>query len=201
MIRKLAFLLLIGGFVIFFYNAYHWWKEASLVDHDLNQAEAFLKDWENRTKKPTLKKGISYPSSPKIGDRIGELIVPRLQSTLPIVEGTTEYALSKGVGRYIGGGTVLPGETGHVVLSGHRDTLFRNLDKLQTGDKLFIRYENKTFTYQIRKSWITHANDRTVIVPTTHPVLTLTTCYPFSYIGDAPDRYILQAELVEIQQL
>ncbi|RAL24514.1 class D sortase [Thermoflavimicrobium daqui] len=199
MIRKLAWLLIIAGSIFLFYNAYHWWKEASLVDEDISKAQAFLEDWANRTKKPTLKEGISYPSQPKVGDKIGELIVPRLHAKLPIVEGTNEYALSKGIGRFVGGGTVLPGETGHVVLSGHRDTLFRDIKKLQIGDKIFIQYHNKLFTYQIRKSWITHAEDRSVIVPIARPVLSLTTCYPFSYIGNAPDRYILRAELIKIQ--
>ncbi|SFI63838.1 class D sortase [Thermoflavimicrobium dichotomicum] len=201
MIRKLAWLFIIAGGILLFYNAYHWWKEASLVDQDISAAETFLKDWANRTKHPTLDQGVPYPKKPKIGDKIGELIVPRLQSTLPIVEGTNEYALSKGVGRFIGGGTVLPGETGHVVLSGHRDTLFRNINKLQIGDKIYIRYSNKVFTYQIRKTWITHAEDRTVIVPIARPVLSLTTCYPFDYVGNAPERYILRAELIEIQQV
>ncbi|PFW66007.1 class D sortase, partial [Bacillus pseudomycoides] len=50
-------------------------------------------------------------------------------------------------------------------------------------------------TYEIQKTWITHADDRTVIIKKEEPILTLTTCYPFDYIGDAPDRYIIEAKL------
>lgn len=52
------------------------------------------------------------------------------------------------------------------------------------------------YTYEIQKMWITHADDRTVIVKKEEPTLTLTTCYPFDYIGDAPDRYIIEAKLI-----
>ncbi len=71
---------------------------------------------------------------------------------------------------------------------------------MKKGDRLYIKYGNYLFTYQIRKSWITHADDRTVIVPISRPVLTLSTCYPFDYVGDAPDRYIIRAELIQIQE-
>ena len=53
-----------------------------------------------------------------------------------------------------------------------------------------------TFTYEIKRVRIVDKDDKTVIVPTDHAVLTVTTCYPFDYIGNAPDRYILVADLV-----
>jgi sortase A len=59
--------------------------------------------------------------------------------------------------------------------------------------------DGNVYTYQIRKRWITHAEDRTVIVPKKEPILTLTTCYPFDYVGNAPDRYIIQSELIEVR--
>ncbi|MFJ1118090.1 sortase domain-containing protein, partial [Bacillus thuringiensis] len=58
-----------------------------------------------------------------------------------------------------------------------------------------LEYDNKTYTYEIQKTWITHADDRTVIIKKEEPILTLTTCYPFNYIGNAPDRYIIEAKL------
>ncbi len=59
-----------------------------------------------------------------------------------------------------------------------------------------VEYEGESFTYEIKEIWITDENDRTVIVKKDKPTLTLTTCYPFDFIGSAPDRYIIQAELV-----
>jgi sortase A len=157
-------------------------------------------DWNNRTQSPSLPKGIQLPvQKAKDGNEVGELVIPRLGALLPIVKGTDDASLKKGVGLYKGYGTVNPGETGHVVLSGHRDTVFRGVGKLKIGDHLYIKYAGKIFDYQIRKTWVTDANDRTVIVPIGHPVLSLTTCYPFNYIGSAPDRYIIRADLISIK--
>jgi LPXTG-site transpeptidase (sortase) family protein len=139
-------------------------------------------------------------STLQVGSQIGQLIIPKISAYLPIVEGTDDNSLKKGVGKYRGYGTVAPDQTGHVVLSGHRDTVFRKLGQLKNGDKIYIKYKNRIYTYQIRKTWITHAEDRTVIVPIPRPVLTVTTCYPFDYKGNAPDRYIIRADLIRIHQ-
>lgn len=154
------------------------------------------------TKQPSRKKTPPNSSSDlKIGSVIGQLIIPKIGAYLPIVEGTDPNSLEKGVGKYRGYGTVAPDQTGHVVLSGHRDTVFRKVGKLVNGDKMYVKYKNRMYTYQIRKTWITHAKDRTVIVPINRPVLTVTTCYPFDYVGDAPDRYIIRADLIKIQKV
>lgn len=130
---------------------------------------------------------------PKKGEYFADLYIPRLKSLLPVVEGTHEDELEKGVGHF--SGSVLPGEPDNAVLSGHRDTVFRQMGKLRQGDELHVRTSKGTFIYVIQKMWVTTPDDRTVIVPHDKPVLTLTTCYPFNYIGPAPQRYILQAEL------
>lgn len=104
--------------------------------------------------------------------------------------------MQKGVGLYVSDLTTIPGEDGHTVLSGHRDTVFTGLGELQEKDQLLVDYEGETFIYEITDIWITHEDDRTVIVEKDVSTLTLTTCYPFDFIGYAPDRYIVQAELV-----
>jgi sortase A len=201
-LQKLAWILIMTGAALFLYCGVNWWNEVSIAAHDPKLAMAIAKDWEDTTPKPALQQGKkSDLPRPKAGVKVGELIIPRLNgAVLPIVEGTDTQSLKKGVGLYEGYGTVLPGETGHVVLSGHRDTVFRGVGKLKPGDKLYIRYNGNIFTYQIRKAWITDAEDRTVIVPIPHPVLSLTTCYPFDYVGSAPDRYIIRAELIKIKK-
>ncbi len=95
--------------------------------------------------------------------------------------------------------TTTPLGKGHTVLSGHRDTVFTELGQLKENDQLIVEYENKTYTYRIKKHWITDSEDRTVIVDKNEPTLTLTTCYPFDYIGDAPDRYIIESYLLSIR--
>ncbi|WP_396654906.1 class D sortase [Mesobacillus jeotgali] len=140
------------------------------------------------------KKAELYPDRPKIGDMMGSLSIPKIDANLPIYHGTDEDELEKGVGHFAG--SVLPGERDNSVLSGHRDTVFRKLGDVGKGDLLEVTTEAGTFTYKVRKVRIVDADDRTVIVPTPRPTLTVSTCYPFDYIGDAPERYILVADLI-----
>ena len=137
---------------------------------------------------------VFYPSRPAQGDKLGSVEIPVLKRTLPLLEGTVDDVLARGVGHYVK--SVLPGETDNCVVSGHRDTVFRQLGKLKVGDRVIVKTSAGTFTYAVSGTRIVHADDRTVIVPTDHAVLTMTTCYPFNYIGSAPDRYIVSADLV-----
>jgi sortase A len=134
-----------------------------------------------------------YPVYPKKGDNIGSLTIPALKQKLPIIQGTGTDDLKKGIGHFIQ--SVLPGEKDNCVLSGHRDTVFAKLGKLKIDDNLIVQTSAGTYTYKIKRIRIVDKNDKTVIVPADHAVLTLSTCYPFHYIGSAPKRYILIADL------
>ena len=135
-----------------------------------------------------------YSEYPDEGNVIGSLSIPVLELELPIIQGTRTDDLKKGVGHFIQ--SVLPGEGDNCVLSGHRDTIFAKLGKLKTGDYLTVKTSAGTFTYEVSGARIVDKDDKTVIVPADHAVLTLTTCYPFNYVGPAPDRYIITADLV-----
>lgn len=124
-------------------------------------------------------------------DVIGILRVPKIDAKLPIIEGTEIDDLKKGVGHYKG--TALPQEGEQIVLSGHRDTVFTNFDQLEVGDDFVVDLPTGSFTYEIRQTEIVDAEDLTVIRPRGEEVLTVTTCYPFNYIGYAPDRYVMYA--------
>lgn len=138
---------------------------------------------------------VLYPQYPNAGDVIGTLSLPTLEQVLPIIEGTDDEELERGVGHYIQ--SVLPGEKDNCVLSGHRDTVFSELGELEVHDRVVVETSAGIYTYEVKNIRIVGSDDRTVIVPTDHAVLTLTTCYPFDFIGDAPDRYIVSADLVE----
>ncbi|OXT15038.1 class D sortase [Bacillus sp. OG2] len=132
----------------------------------------------------------------KTGDIIGILEIPALKAELPIIEGTDEEELEKGVGHYAG--TVFPGQKDQILLSGHRDTVFRKIGELKMGDELVVKMPYGDFTYEIIDSFIVDADDTTVIMPTApEEILTLSTCYPFYFVGSAPERYILTAKRVE----
>nr|WP_247747284.1 class D sortase [Alkalihalobacillus sp. BA299] len=136
-----------------------------------------------------------YTERPKQGELIGELYIPRLQATLPIYHGTDEDELERGVGHFLG--SVLPGEPDNSVLSGHRDTVFRKLGQVGEQDELIVTTTAGKFTYKINKVRIVDEDDRTVIVPKPRATLTVTTCYPFQFVGSAPERYVLIAHLVK----
>ncbi|MEC5423428.1 class D sortase [Virgibacillus sp. C22-A2] len=167
-------------------------------------SEAAVKKNDNtvaETELPAAKKELGknadkelYPMRPEIGDHIGELYIPKLNAVLPIYHGTDDDELEKGVGHFAG--SVLPGEVDNAVLSGHRDTVFRRLGEVGEGDELIVTTSAGEFTYKIQKVRIVDADDRTVIVPKPRATLTVSTCYPFDFIGSAPDRYILSAYLI-----
>ncbi|HYK72553.1 MAG TPA: class D sortase [Pseudoneobacillus sp.] len=135
-----------------------------------------------------------YPNKPIIGEKIGELIIPKLNANLPIIHGTNEDELESGVGHFTG--SVLPGEEDNSVLAGHRDTVFRKLGEVGVNDRIIVKTSAGTFTYKIKKVRIVDKDDRTVIVPMPRATLTVSTCYPFTFIGPAPQRYVLVADLI-----
>lgn len=135
-----------------------------------------------------------YHHTYQMGDQIGHLTIPKLNASLPIIHGTDEDDLAKGVGHDMN--SVLPGMPDNSVLAGHRDTVFRRLGEVGKGDILEITTSAGKFTYKVSKVRIVDKEDRTVIVPTAHATLTVITCYPFHYIGAAPKRYVLVANLM-----
>lgn len=127
------------------------------------------------------------------GDYLGVLNIPRLNREVRLYEGTDKAQLKKGAGHYEK--SVLPGIVDNSVIAGHRDTVFSQFGLLKRGDKLVVTTGYGKFTYIIDKFRIVNGNDRTVIVPTKRAVLTLSTCYPFRFVGNAPQRFIVSALL------
>ena len=133
-------------------------------------------------------------TSVALGEVIGIISIPKLDEIYPIVQGTDDKDLKKGVGHYVN--SVMPGAKDNTVLAGHRDSVFSRLGRLIKGDLVIIKTRSGTFKYFVTKTRIVMANDRTVIVPTPEATLTLSTCYPFHYIGSAPKRFIVSAKLM-----
>ena len=131
------------------------------------------------------------PADPAAEAVIGLLQIPTLDETYPIIEGTEEQMLARGVGHYPT--TALPGDNEEILLSGHRGTVFQRLGELQPGDRFIIEMGYGRYEYAMHRATIVAADDTTIIAPQGEEVLTLSTCYPFGYIGSAPDRYIIYA--------
>ncbi|MBT2574026.1 class D sortase [Bacillus sp. ISL-51] len=150
---------------------------------------------EGKIKKSAVQKQRKAAFQPKVGKASGILEIPKIDAELPIVEGTDADDLAKGVGHYKD--SYYPDEHGQIVLSGHRDTVFRRTGELDKGDQLIIILSYGTFSYKITHTKIVSQNDTSVItLQHEREELVLTTCYPFSYIGNAPKRYIIYAEPV-----
>ncbi|WP_163099388.1 class D sortase [Peribacillus alkalitolerans] len=195
-----SILLVVGGLglvVLSFSNMYDYEKK---TDQALVEAKQKISVDNVLSKEQAVKTDDVLPNEQAIsfnkGEVIGLLTIPSLKAELPIIEGTNEEELEKGVGHY--STTVLPGQNDQILLSGHRDTVFRRLGELELGDIFRIEMPYGEFTYQIINTKIVDANDTTVIQSTApNEILTVSTCYPFSYLGNAPQRYILTAEKIK----
>jgi sortase A len=129
------------------------------------------------------------------GGVIGEIQVPRLQLKAIVVQGDTHTILRRAVGHVPE--TALPGTLGNVVLAGHRDTFFRPLRNIRLGDAITLKTSDGAFQYLVESTEVVPATDLEVLNATAGRTLTLITCFPFDYIGPAPNRYVVRArELV-----
>jgi sortase A len=178
-----ALILIVLGLFMVVWNGYSYWQGYRAIKPLDERKEPF------HSEKPYV-----VQIKPKLGQQIGMLLIPKLHISLPIYHGTSEQELRKGVGHYPK--SALPGQPNNVVLSGHRDTVFRQLGKIGIHDEFIVKTKAGEFVYKVKKVRIVHENDRTVIVEKPRPTLTVTTCYPFHFIGDAKQRYVLVAELV-----
>jgi sortase A len=124
---------------------------------------------------------------------IALLKIPKLHLAVPVFEGTDELVLNRGVGRIAG--TALPGSPGNIGIAGHRDGFFRGLRNVSRGDVIELERREGTLRYIIDKIEIVSPKDVSVLAPRGSPSLTLVTCYPFYYIGNAPKRYVVEASV------
>jgi sortase A len=125
---------------------------------------------------------------------IGELLIPRLGIQSVIQEGIGASVLRRSVGHIPE--TPLPGDPGNAVLAGHRDTIFRPLERVERGDRVMIRSRDATFEFQVDSITIVSEDATEVLRDTPGKArLTLVTCYPFEFAGRAARRLIVMAKL------
>jgi len=134
-------------------------------------------------------------SRPARGSVLADLEIPRIGLSVMVVEGTDEEVLRLGAGHLPGSG--LPGRTGNVVVAGHRDTFFRSLRNVQVGDTIDLTSPQGTYHYRVDWTRVVASAETKALDPTPQAALTLVTCYPFSYIGSAPDRFVVRASMSE----
>ena len=128
-----------------------------------------------------------------MGAPLAILSIPRLRLDVPVFEGTDELTLDRGAGRIVG--TARPGERGNIGIAAHRDGFFRGLKDIRPGDRVELAQLRRKFVYTVDNIAVVDPGDVTVLQARPQASLTLVTCYPFYFIGDAPQRYIVQASL------
>jgi sortase A len=127
----------------------------------------------------------------QLGAPLAVLEIPRLGLVVPVLEGTDELVLNRGVGHIEG--TARPGSQGNVCIAGHRDGFFRVLKDIAVGDRLELKTLDGAGSFQVEAITIVSPEQVSVLAPTARPTLTLVTCFPFYFVGNAPQRYIVRA--------
>ena len=186
LLRLLERLLLMAGLAGLGY--YSW----ATVEARLYQA------YENRQLDAIL--ASAPPSSPERpvtraplapGSVMGRIEIARLGVSAVVRTGSDARTLQLAVGHIPG--TAYPGENGNVGLAGHRDTFFRRLSDVQPDDEIVMTTPEGRFVYRVERTDVVQPTDVWVLDPTPHATLTLVTCYPFTYLGSAPERFIVRA--------
>jgi sortase A len=143
----------------------------------------------------SVKRVAAYKDSlvKKLDRPLAVLRIPKIHLEVPVYNDTDDLTLNRGVGRILGTSQV--GEVGNLGIAGHRDGFFRGLKDLAPGDEIELRRLNWTDTYVVDKIEIVTPEDVSVLNPTRESSLTLVTCFPFYYVGNAPQRFIVHASI------
>jgi sortase A len=129
----------------------------------------------------------------QIDDPVAVLRVQKIHLEVPVFDGTDDVILNRGVGRIVG--TARVGQTGNVGIAGHRDGFFRGLKDVKLGDTMELETATGIENYVIDSIKVVAPNDVSALRNESTPALTLVTCYPFYFVGSAPQRYIVHASL------
>src|SRR5690606_31885026 len=133
---------------------------------------------------------VKHPGRP-----VGALLIPSIRLEVPVYAGTSELNLNRGAAHIEG--TASLGADGNVGIAAHRDGFFRGLQSLNIDAEVLLEVDARRVRYRVVEMRIVGPTDVQVLAPTATPSITLVTCYPFYFAGNAPERYIVRAELVD----
>lgn len=171
-------------------NINEWDKQREeAIKNDKDNVNTSKEDTKNSNKK-------KYPIVKVNGkDIIGKLIVTKTGEQIPILMGATEENLRGGATLYDNG--IYPGDKGTAIILGHRETTFGFLEKIKDSDIVEVQSLNNIYKFKVKKTYITKPEDESILAQEEGPSMTLVTCYPFRYVGPAPDRFIVKLDLIE----
>ena len=186
--RILSYLLIAGGALFLIWGVRDVWESRA------GQSDAAREFQEENAQIPPAPAAPAAPlPPPQRGEPMAELVIPRLDADLYVVEGDGARELRRGPGHLQG--TAMPGAKGNCVIAGHRDTHFRVLKDLRAGDDLILRTRGGQFLYRVRSLKVVSPSNTAPLQPTSDAELNLITCYPFYYVGSAPKRFVVEARL------
>lgn len=191
------------------FQSYQRWRFDRVIGHQAPSQKSLMTGWMDRalsalmeepaaklnrdrfqTNAPATSGRGSVPGLP-MGSLVGRMEIPRIGISVMVLEGDGDDVLRKAVGHVPT--TAFPGGTGNVVIAGHRDTFFRALRKIRKDDEIIFTTTQGIYNYQVGSIEKVGPQDVQVLKASLHPTLTLVTCYPFDYIGLAPERFVVQA--------
>jgi len=190
-LRWLERLLLVIGIACLGYYGYVSAETALYQAQETRELDAILASVPTTPPAATAAPVVVRRTAPAPGSALGRIEIPRLGVTAVVRAGSDSRTLRLAVGHIPG--TALPGETGNIGLAAHRDTFFRRLGDIRPGDEVNVVTPEGTFRYTVEGTKVVEPRDVWVLDPTEQPSLTLVTCYPFRYIGSAPQRFIVRA--------
>jgi sortase A len=134
----------------------------------------------------------------KVDQPLAVLRIPKIRLEVPLYNDTDDLTLDRGVGRILGTSQV--GAVGNLGIAGHRDGFFRGLKDLALGDEIELQRADRPDIYVVEKIQIVNPEDVSVLNPTRESSLTLVTCFPFYYVGSAPQRFVVHASIAVFDQ-
>jgi LPXTG-site transpeptidase (sortase) family protein len=181
---RVPLLLMVGGALLLLYVA----AEYTVM---YTEQRRLAQAWE--AENVPLAPGV--PPVRKTGDGLTRLSIPKIDLDVVVLDGAGNRELRLGPGRIRS--TAVPGEAGNSVITAHRDTFFRHIADLRSGDDILVRRAGSVFRYQVTGRRIVEPTDVWVLRQTADSQLTLITCYPIYYIGPAPQRLVIFSKLVD----
>jgi sortase A len=163
------------------------------VGFDAARATVYQRQYQSALRDATqAQPSFATRAAPPLGDPIGWLEIPRIGLSAAVVHGDTDAILETAIGHLPE--TPLPWSGGNSALAGHRDTFFRPLRDIRLDDVVRLNTPHGNLEYRVREAFIADPEDVWVLDSTPAATLTLITCYPFHYVGNAPRRFIVRAE-------
>ena len=193
----LSWLLLAGGSYFVFSGAREYLASRNSQEQAAESWKSYTPAEAHEQDGRIVPPGTAGSSRIAAGEAFARLTIPRLHTVLYVVEGTNHRDLRRGPGHLEG--SAFPGGKGNCVIAGHRDTHFRSLKDIQRGDRIELETQDGDFVYRVSGISIVTPDNTDSLRPTEQPVLNLVTCYPFSYVGSAPKRFVVHAERVTSQ--